>query len=450
MEPAGSSSTASIGLGIASVALLVVGNGLFVAAEFALVSARRTRLEEMAQGGNRGAALALRVVGSLGRYISATQLGITLCSLGLGWVGEPAFARLFEGMAAGLPGPIDAVARHGLATAVAFSIITALHIILGELVPKAVALLHPETVSCWTAGPLLVFSWVMSLPITLLDGSANRLLGLARIKAPGESERLHSPDELRMLVEQSHEGGTLQKEDARMLEGVFEFSEKNAEQVMTPRTDVVAIQADMSIEAAADRAVEAQISRYPVFEETLDEIVGVVHAKDLLTAIRSGRKGTARDLMRPPLYVPATKEVEDVLADMKRMKAHLAVVLDEHGGTLGIVTMEDLLEEIVGPILDEYDEAEPGQLAVGGVLLVEGAMSVTDFNNEHEANLDDSYYNTVGGWLFGRIGRLPRKGDVVTHEGWSFEVARMDGRRVAAIVARHVALSPKDDAAGGR
>jgi CBS domain containing-hemolysin-like protein len=438
-------------LGLVSVAVLVCANAFFVAAEFALVGSRKTRLDELAQAGDSRAALARKAIQRLDRYISATQLGITLASLGLGWAGEPALARVLEVPVMLLPRPLDDVTKHGIATGIVFCFLTALHIVIGELVPKAIALLHPEDVSRWVAAPLIAFGWVMALPIAMLNGTANALLRLIRISAPGENERLHSPEEIRMLVEQSHEGGSLQKEDARLLEGVFEFSEKNAEQVMTPRTEVVAFPADLSIPEAADRAVASELSRYPVYDGTLDQVIGLVHAKDLLTALRRKREGRVRDIMRPPLFVPATKEVEDVLADMKRMKAHLAIVLDEHGGTLGIVTMEDLLEEIVGPILDEYDEPESEAFEVAGALLVEGATPIADFNSEHETALDDSYYNTVGGWVFGRIGRLPRRGDVVDQDGWSFEVARMDGHRVAALLVRkppaHDAHAPEGEPA---
>jgi CBS domain containing-hemolysin-like protein len=448
MDSAGSPGGMPTWLGLLSVAVLVAGNAYFVAAEFALVGSRKTRLDEMAQAGDKRAALARKALQHLDRYISATQLGITLASLGLGWMGEPALARLVEVAVLKLAWGIDEVTKHGIATALVFCILTALHIILGELVPKAIALLHPEEVSRWVAGPLIAFSWVMALPISLLNGTANRLLRVVGITAAGETERLHSPEEIRMLVEQSHEGGSLQKEDARLLEGVFEFSEKNAEQVMTPRTGVVAFPADLAIGDAADRAVVAELSRYPVYDGTLDQVIGVVHAKDLLSALRSRREGRVRELMRPPLFVPATKEVEDVLADMKRMKVHLAVVLDEHGGTLGIVTMEDLLEEIVGPILDEYDEPEVAAHEVAGAILLEGATPLVDFNSEHGTSLDDSYYNTIGGWVFGRIGRLPRKGDVVEEDGWAFEVARMDGHRVAALLARRPASEGDATAAG--
>jgi len=430
MEPPESSWIAAK---LASVILLVFLNAFFVAAEFALVGARRTRLEEMALRGDRKAALAHRATKSLDRYISATQLGITLASLGLGWIGEPALAGLVEGAFAWLPAALQPVAVHTVAVVIAFTIISALHIILGELVPKALALLFPEVVSGWVVAPLMAFAWVMQLPIWILNGTANWLLKLFRISPPGAHERLHSPDEIRMLVEQSEEGGSLAKTDARLLEGVFEFSEKTAQEVMTPRTQMVALERELTVEAAADIVAEARRSRYPVFSESLDDIVGVVHAKEILTAIRQQPGTEVGNIMRPPLFVPGTREVEDVLADMKRLKVHLAMVLDEYGGTAGLVTMEDLLEEIVGDIFDEYDRLDRPGPAVEGAPLIDGGMSISDFNADHDLQLDDTDYTTLGGYLFGQLGRLPRPGDRVTAGRDAFEIVEMDGRRVKTV-----------------
>jgi CBS domain containing-hemolysin-like protein len=419
----------SILLGLSAVVLLVLANAFFVSAEFALVGARKTRLDELARAGDGKARLARRAVQSLDRYISATQLGITLASLGLGWIGEPALASLIQGAFRWLPGIAATIATHATASIIAFIIITVLHIILGELVPKALALLYPETVSSWVAAPLMGFAWLMAFPIAILNGTSNRLLRFMRINPPGETERLHSPEELRMLVEQSTEGGSLLQEDARLLEGVFEFSEKTAQEVMTPRTQMVALEADISVEQAADEVAVARRSRYPVYTESLDEIVGVVHAKDILVALRPKPGVLVRTIMRPPLFVPGTREVEDVLADMKRLKTHLAVVLDEYGGTAGLVTMEDLLEEIVGPIYDEYDPQDKSAQPVGGPLL-DGAMPISEFNTEYDETLDDTDYNTIGGYVFGQIGRLPRPGDRVPIGPRTLEVVEMDGRRV--------------------
>jgi len=429
MEPVESP---SILLGLGAVVVLVLANAFFVAAEFALVGARKTRLDELAKAGDGKARLARRAVQSLDRYISATQLGITLASLGLGWIGEPALASLIEGGFTWLPDLAARIATHAVASVIAFSIITVLHIILGELVPKALALRYPEKISGWVAAPLIGFAWVMSLPIAVLNGTANRLLRLMGINPPGETERLHSPEEIRMLVEQSTEGGSLLQQDARLLEGVFEFSEKTAQEVMTPRTQMVALEADLPVERAADAVAEAGRSRYPVYTDSLDEIVGVVHAKDILAALRSRPGSTVRQIMRPPLFVPGTREVEDVLADMKRLKTHLAVVLDEYGGTAGLVTMEDLLEEIVGPIYDEYDPQEARSRA-GGAPVLDGAMPISEFNSEYGESLDDTDYTTIGGYVFGQLGRLPRPGDRVKGGKHALEVVEMEGRRVKSL-----------------
>jgi len=424
-------SSPSVAIGLASVVLLVLANAFFVAAEFALVGARQSRLEELQRAGNGKARLALRAVQSLDRYISATQLGITLASLGLGWVGEPALAHVVEGAFAGLPAPFSALATHTASVILAFSVITILHIILGELVPKALALLYPETIGSWVAAPLLGFAWVMAAPIALLNGTANRILKLFGVAAPHEAHRLHSPEEIRILVEQSTLGGTLESQPARLLEGVFEFSEKTAEEVMTPRTAMVAFPESLPVEAAADRVAEARRSRYPVYRESLDEIAGVVHAKDILTALRRAPGTTVGALMRPPLFVPGTREVEDVLTDMKRQKVHLAIVLDEYGGTAGLVTMEDLLEEVFGEIQDEYDRAETAPAAAPGLL--DGAMTIAEFNDRFGAELDDTDYTTLGGYLFGQLGHLPRPGDRVQAGAHTFEIVQLVGRRVARV-----------------
>jgi len=427
MDP---TSPPAIGPGLLAVVVLVLANAFFVAAEFALVGARRTRLDEMALTGDRKAALARRAVRTLDRYISATQLGITLASLGLGWIGKPALAGLLDGLFAFLPPTAALWTTHAVSAATAFAIITALHIVLGELVPKSLALLYPEDVSRWVAGPLIGFGWLMAGPISLLNGAANGLLGLFKITPRGDHERLHSTEEIRMLVEQSQVGGSMEDQDARLLEGVFEFSEKSAEEVMTPRTQIVALAADLPVTEAADVIAEAGRSRYPVYVASLDEIVGVVLAKDVLKALRADPAATVGSIRREPLFVPGTREVEDVLTDMKRLKTHLAVVLDEYGGTAGLVTMEDLLEEIVGEIFDEHDLPEDAAPAGGGAPLLDGAMTISEFNTEWDADLDDRNYTTLGGFLFGELGRLPRVGDRIVVGPRTFEIVSMEGRRV--------------------
>jgi CBS domain containing-hemolysin-like protein len=416
------------------VAVLVLANAFFVAAEFALVSSRRTRIEAMIRRGDAKAKLARRAILALDRSISGTQLGITLASLGLGWVGEPAIAHTIEAIFAPL-GPLAPIATHGVAGTLAFLFITFLHIVLGELTPKALALLYPETTSTWVAGPLIAFTIATNPFIWVLKGSANQVLRLFGQRAPTRLERLHSPEELRMLVDQSAKGGKLDRDDARLLAGVFEFSEKTAREVMTPRTEMVALQLDASLADAADRVAKARRSRYPVARASLDDVVGIVHAKDLLAALRSaGPPASLAELMRPVHFVPGSREVEDVLADMKRMRVHMVVVLDEFGGTAGLVTMEDLLEEIVGQIYDEYDrplEGRPSGTVLPPGAALPGSLTLDEVNTRCGLTLASPDYTTLGGYLFGRLGRLPKVGDRVEAEGGAFEIVTMDGRRIA-------------------
>lgn len=427
----------SFALRVLAVLLLVGANAFFVAAEFSLVAARRTRIDAMVRKGDIKARVVKQAIQSLDKYISGTQLGITLASLGLGWIGEPALAGTIEFLFRGLPAPLGAIATHGVAVGIAFALITFLHIVLGELAPKALALLHPEQTSRWVAGPLILFTTATNPFIWLLNGTANGILRLFRARAPSEWERVHSPEEIMMLVEQTRQTGRLGAQDARMIEGVFEFSEKNAREVMTPRTEMVALPVDLSLEEAADQVAVAGRSRYPVYGESLDDIVGTVHAKDILAGLRSARGQGLRAILRPAFFVPGTREVEDVLADMKREKVHFAIVLDEFGGTAGLVTMEDLLEEIVGQIYDEYDRPETAVAVptTGGSAapVLSGGTTIKDVNDGFALELDDSNYTTIGGLLFGALGRLPRTGDQVPVPGAVFEILEMEGRRVGKV-----------------
>lgn len=427
--------TASILWRLAAVVLLVAANAFFVAAEFALVASRRTRIDAMIRKGDRRAGVVKKALQSLDRYISGTQLGITLASLGLGWIGEPALAGTIEGLFQGLPGPFDRVATHGVAVAIAFAVITFLHIVLGELAPKALALLHPEQTSRWVAAPLIVFTTATNPFIWVLNGTANAILRLFGARAQTERERVHSPEEIMMLVEQSRATGDIAAQGARMIEGVFEFTEKAARDVMTPRTAIVGLPVEATLAEAADTVARAGRSRYPVYRETLDDVVGTVHAKAILAGLRGDARATVETVMRPTFFVPGTREVEDVLADMKRQKVHIAIVLDEFGGTAGLVTMEDLLEEIVGPIYDEYDRApEPaGAAAPDAAPVLAGSAEIRDVNEAHGLALDDADYTTVGGLVFGMMGRLPKVGDVVRVTGGQLEVIEMDGRRVGKV-----------------
>jgi CBS domain containing-hemolysin-like protein len=428
-----------LGLRLLAVIVLVAANAFFVAAEFALVAARRTRIEAMIRRGDRKARTVRRALRDLYRQLSAAQLGITVASILLGYVAEDTVAHLFRDWFSSLPQSLNFLTRGGIASVTAVAVISFLHVVFGEQAPKAWAITYPEATSRWVAAPLIVFSWVTRPFTELLNWSSNLLVRMLGIKSTStEHDRVHSPEELRMLVEQSRKTGGLGAGDARLLEGVFEFSEKNAREVMTPRTEIVALPAEASLAEAADRVAVAGRSRYPVTGESLDDVVGIVHAKDILRGLLSGAEAPVQDIARPAFFVPGTREVEDVLADMKRQKVHLAIVLDEFGGTAGLVTMEDLLEEIVGPIYDEYDQAPaaaPGAAssAGSGVPILAGSTEISDVNRVLKLTLDDADYTTIGGLLFGRLGRLPKVGDRVNLQGATFEILEMDGRRVGRV-----------------
>jgi CBS domain containing-hemolysin-like protein len=425
----------SLALRLGAVALLVLANAFFVAAEFALVSSRRTRIDAMIRRGDAKAKLARRALLAIDRSISGTQLGTTLASLALGWMGEPVIAQVLERLFAPLPGALASLVTHGVAGVVAFAFITFLQIVLGELVPKALALIYPERTSTWVAAPLLAFTFATNPFIWVLRSSANAVLRLFGLRAPTRLDRLHSAEELRMLVDQSAKAGSLDRDDARLLAGVFEFSEKTAREVMTPRTQIVALPQESSLAQAADRIAAARRSRYPVMGASLDDIVGIVHAKDVLGALRgTAPSSTLRELMRPPHFVPGSREIEDVLADMKLKRVHMVIVLDEYGGTAGLVTMEDLLEEIVGQIYDEYDrpaEPRPGGAVVPPGATHSGSLTLDEVNVRCGLAISSADYTTLGGYLFGKLGRLPKVGDTVNVDGGAFEIVAMDGRRIA-------------------
>ena len=415
------------------VLLLVLLNAFFVAAEFALVAVRRSRIDQMAGEGDRSAQVVQRALSQLDRYISGTQLGITLASLALGWIGEPAIASLVD-RALRLVGiqPAPGALHTAAGIAVAFLVITFLHIVLGELAPKSIALAKPESVSRLVVRPLMLFSRIMSPFIGFLNGTANRLLKLVGVAPASEGGHVHSPEELRLLVMQARAHGTLEESDSAMLAGVFDFHNKKAFDIMRPRTEMVGIADDVGRDELVQILRRERYSRYPVYHETTDDIVGVFLAKDFWLHERP-EHFELRAHLREPLFVPATRAAERVLEDLRRTRAHLAVVLDEYGGTAGIVTMEDLIEEVVGDIADEYDPLSRDALLFEGVLELAGSMSLVDVRSNHRLPIPDGDWTTLGGYTFGMLGRLPRVGDRVAFAGGELEIVAMDGRRVAAL-----------------
>ncbi|NJD10735.1 MAG: HlyC/CorC family transporter [Gemmatimonadetes bacterium] len=425
-------SAGAIVLRIGAALLLVAANAFFVAAEFALVGARRTRIEALARAGNRRAKLADAAIHRLDHYISGTQLGITLASLGLGWVGESTIAVMIRGLFGTLPPPWDVVATHAVAGTVAFAAITFLHIVLGELAPKSLALLYPEEVSLWTAGPLILFARVFTPVIGVLNGTANLLIRSLGMQPPHELERVHRPEEIEMLVTQSYQHGLLKEEPVEMIRGIFHLSETMASEVMTPRTELVALAADLPIPAAADIVLEEGYSRYPVYEETVDHIIGMVTARDIWRAERAGQEHV-REVLRDVPFVPDSKPLEALLREMQEEGEHMVVVVDEFGGTAGVVTLEDLLEEIVGDIVDLEDQEEDIVETPEGELHLRGGYAIADLNDAFQLKLPEDDYTTIAGFILGRLGRVAVVGDEVRARGALLRVLAVEGRRIERV-----------------
>lgn len=442
MEPLSPISGGEVILRLLLILFLVLANAFFVASEFALVAARRSRIDHEASQGDKRAKVVQAALKHLDRYIAGTQLGITMSSIGLGWVGEPALAAAFQYALEAFGVTPTAGLVHGVATlVVAFFIVTFLHVVIGELAPKSVALTLPEPVSKVIAAPLIVFSRLMSPLISLFNGAGNLILRMFGITPVSELHSVHSPEELRLLILQSRAHGTLSESDSAMLSGVFDFHNKKVVDVMRPRTEIAALDIEFTEEQVREVLRRERYSRYPVYRETLDDVIGVFLAKDLWLKPADAPFDLGR-FMREPLYVPDSRPAERVLDDLRRTRAHMAVVLDEYGGTAGIVTLEDLVEEVVGDIADEYDLAARTAFEENGVLELSGSLSLIDVRSDHKVPIPGGEWTTLGGYAFARIGRLPRIGDRVAFPGGELEVVAMDGRRVAALRVTRTATLP--------
>ena len=345
----------SILTGLLGVLFFVLLNAFFVAAEFGLVSVRRTRVEELVAQGHPTAQVVRRALDDPDRFIAATQLGITIASLALGWIGEPALAHLFVPLLQFLPQSWIGATAHSIAAAIAFACITFLHVVAGELVPKSITLQHPERTAFFVARPMLVVSQIFRPAIWALNGAGNGLLRLLGIRPASGHERVHSVQELKMLIEASQEEGVLEAEEEQMLRAIFDLRTSRAAEVMVPRTEMICVPADATVEELADLAERTALTKFPVFEDDLDYIVGVVYLKDLLRPIRACRSDlTARALMREALFLPETVSIADLLAHFRRARQPIAILVDEYGGTAVLVTLEDLLKGIVGDISDLF------------------------------------------------------------------------------------------------
>ena len=451
---------ASFFLKLLAVLVLVGINAYFVAAEFALVAVRRTRIEQRVRGGDRRARYVLESLDHPDDFISAAQLGITVASIAIGYIAEGTIAALIEPYlqwihySVGVPvlGNLS-LTGHLVATLITLIIVTYLHVVLGEQVPKMIAIQRAEPVALWTVRPTQIFGKVLRPFIKFMSGSASSVTRLFGIPPTSMHAMPHTPEEIRLLIEQSQEEGQIEAEQEQMIAGVFDFPDILAREVMTPRPDIKALDVTATLDEVLNTLIEEGHSRMPVYEEDLDNIVGVLLVKDMLPYL-VGSKGEGfqfREVMREPYFVPDTKPLGELMTEMRTENVHLMIVIDEFGGTEGIVTMEDLLEEIVGDIYDEYDEPEPEfEITPEGEILVDGGASIDEINEKFDMALSSADYDTVGGFIFGTLGRIPVKGDRVSVNG-SGELTVVDTaeRRVTRVkIVPYRRRRPREDEEG--
>ena len=422
------------------IAFLLFSNGFFVAAEFAMVKVRKTRIEQLVKEGNYSAQIALEAIKDLDKFIAAVQLGVTISSIGLGWVGEGTLARIIEPVFVFLPGVSQTIATHTVSVSLAFALITFLHVVLGELIPKSIALEYTEKTALIIARPMQAITFVFNPFIWLLNGFGNWVLKLMHIPHSHKSSLVHSSEELDMLVDASYNGGVLNETEKDMLHNVFKFSDLTAKQVMVPRTDMVCVPIDMSLEELNNVATENQYTRYPVYEGDIDHITGLIHVKDLYKLSLDDTTCPIERIQREILLVPETMTMDNLVLEFKKRKGQMAIVVDEFGGTSGLITLEDVIEEIFGDVQDEFDEEEEQECDIKEIApntYIANAMMRTDeiaeyFNIDEEA-LDDEDIDTIGGLVVKLLGRIAEVGDTVTHLGLTFIVKEIEGARITKL-----------------
>ena len=401
---------------------LIAVNAFFVAAEYGLVTSRRTRIMELEHQGNRRARRVLQITADPPHFIAAMQLGVTISSLAIGALGEQVLARRF-----------DTVMASFLAVLLALLIVTYLHVVIGELVPKGIALGYPERTALWVSAPVRVFFVVFRPLIWLLERSSEVILRALSLEPPGAEGEAHSEAELRMLLSTSAEQGEIEQGEQEMLYKVFDFADKEVADVMVPRPEVAAISVSLPPEEALQAVLDSPYTRYPVYRDSLDDIVGVLHVRDLVEAIYD--RGLAAvdlaEIVRPAYMVPETKDLAALLTEFRRTNQHLAIVIDEYGSTEGIVTLEDLLEEIVGEIEDEFDlPDETVERVDEDTVRIDGTFTIDDFNETFDVEIPEEDYHTVAGFVFGQLGRAAVPGDEVAHDGVRFHVESVEGQRI--------------------
>jgi CBS domain containing-hemolysin-like protein len=429
---------------IIGVFLLIGLNAFFVAVEFAVVASRRTRVDQMARGGGAAVRIVQRWVGSQEQkdgLIAAAQLGITIASLALGYLGEETFQSIVEALLHGVqvPDALSGVIR-ALPLVISLIVVTSLHVVLGEQVPKVAALRRPEPVALFAATPMNVFQRVFHPFVWLLDQASSGVLRLFGVQPVGGHAAIYTVDELRQIMRESEEQGVLEEEEEHMLQAIFDLRTVHASQVKVPRTEMVCISADSTLEELTEITARTSLTKFPVFEGDLDRVIGVVHIRDMVRHVWEAQEQeetpTLRSLVRETIFLPETVSIATLLAAFRRNRQHIAILLDEYGGTSGLVTLEDLLEEIVGEVRDIFEQGEPTiRWQPDGSALVDGMMSIDEVNETFQLSLRDSHYTSIGGLIMGRLDRVPVVGDKVLLAGGKIRalVEEMDDLRVATV-----------------
>lgn len=406
-----------------------------------MVKVRGSRIDTLIQDGNKQARFAKSVVNNLDAYLSACQLGITLASLGLGWLGEPAIAKLLEPLFHSLG--FNDVLIHTVSFVIAFIIITVLHIVLGELAPKTMAIRKSESVTLLSAPLMIAFYKVMYPFIWVLNGLANQLLRLFGIQPASEHESAHTEEEIRILMKESNRSGLIDNTEMALVDNIFEFAETTAREIMIPRTEMICLYTNLSYEENKEIAMEEMRTRYPICEQDKDHIIGFIHIKDLL---KSHQLKDTSSIIRPITSVPESMQISSLLKLMQKNKTQIAILIDEYGGTSGLVTLEDIMEEIVGEIQDEFDEERASiEKKDEQTHSVDGLLLIDEVNDHFGLEIDSQDYDTIGGWLYAQIEIPPKRGLSITHENYEFIVEETDNLRVSRIMLRKLHLQSKDE-----
>ena len=419
---------------LAVALLLLIANAMFVGAEFALIASRSSKIERLADGGDRRARVALKASRELSFMLSAAQLGITMASLGLGYVAEPALAHIFEDLLHGADLPSGLT--HSIAFAIALLIVSFFHMVFGEMAPKNIAISDPERSALLLAFPFRAYAVLFRPFIWFFNQIANAGTRVFGIEPQDERSDVHTASEIGMIITESARGGLLDRFEHRLLSGAASFGDRDAGSAMVPRTELVAVPADISSVEMEGVVVASGHTRIPVYENDLDHILGFFHSKDLLKIPESRYEAPIpRSSIRPMLVVPESKKLHPLLLEMRRERKHVSLVVEEHGGTAGVITMEDLLEELVGEIRDEYDVAELGVERLGeDRFFVPGSLRIDELKDRLGVDLPEGEYETIAGFLMDRLGRIPKRRDTVEHEAWRLRVMTMHRRRVVQVL----------------